>query len=128
MGADHTGSSGSDIRVLCAFNVNIDCVHTLNSDEIRKLSRNIRSISMPSEVRSLDDLAMAILYSMQNGSGCELLIESQLAESLASLFPWNYRMGGNAGNISNVLAALGAEPVVNVPSLTPRQASSSGVG
>ncbi len=78
---------------------------------------------MPSEVRSLDDLAMAILYSMQNGSGCELMIESQLAESLASLFPWNYRMGGNAGNISNVLAALGAEPVVNVPSLTPRQAS-----
>ncbi|MDH7597287.1 MAG: ADP-dependent glucokinase/phosphofructokinase [Methanothrix sp.] len=125
-----TDSSGSDPRVLCAFNVNIDCVHTITGKEIEMLFRDlcpppdIRSPEIPSEITSLDALAISILSHMRRGTGGEIIIESErIADEISSLFNWEIRMGGNAGNIANVLAALGAEPVVNVPSLTPRQAS-----
>lgn len=129
MGAADTGSSGSNPRVLCAFNVNIDCVHTITGEDIERLLRDlrppeIRSSVIPSEIASLSDLAISILDRMSSGAGGELIINSEeVAGEIASLFPWEIRMGGNAGNIANVLAALGAEPVVNVPSLTPLQAS-----
>lgn len=127
MGPPNTISSGSDLRVLCAFNVNIDCVHTITGDEIGRLSHRIgldESPEIPSKIESLGDLVISILYHMRRGTGGELIIENEkVADEVASLFPWAIRMGGNAGNIANVLAALGAEPVVNVPSLTPRQAS-----
>ncbi|HOK57674.1 MAG TPA: ADP-dependent glucokinase/phosphofructokinase [Methanothrix sp.] len=128
LGQANTISSGSDLRVLCAFNVNIDCVHTITGKEIESLFRDI-SLShgireIPSEIASLETLSISILYHMRRGTGGELIINSEkVADEIASLFPWETRMGGNAGNIANVLAALGAEPVVNVPSLTPRQAS-----
>lgn len=128
MAPANTISSGSDLRVLCAFNVNIDCVHTITGEEIEMLFRDLfpllRSSEIPSEITSLSDLAISILHHMGHGTGSELIIEGEkVADEIASLFNWEIRMGGNAGNIANVLAALGAEPVVNVPSLTPRQAS-----
>ncbi|MCX8207609.1 MAG: hypothetical protein N3G75_07225 [Methanothrix sp.] len=124
----NTESSGSDPRVLCAFNVNMDCVHTITGDEIKRLSQCIEfaveNSEIPSTISSVDDLIISILYHMRRGTGGELLINNEnVSDEIASLFPWETRMGGNAGNIANVLAALGAEPVVNVPSLTPRQAS-----
>ncbi|WP_369425138.1 ADP-dependent glucokinase/phosphofructokinase [Methanothrix sp.] len=124
----NTDSSGSDPRVLCAFNVNIDCVHTITGEEIERLSHRIEfageGSGIPSEIGSVEDLVVSILEHMRRGTGGELIIESEdVADEIASLFPWEIRMGGNAGNVANVLAALGAEPVVNVPSLTPRQAS-----
>ncbi|WP_175265876.1 ADP-dependent glucokinase/phosphofructokinase [Methanothrix thermoacetophila] len=128
MAPANTISSGSDLRVLCAFNVNIDCVHTITGEEIEMLFRDLcpllRSLEIPSGITSLSDLAISILHHMGHGTGSELIIEGEkVADEIASLFNWEIRMGGNAGNIANVLAALGAEPVVNVPSLTPRQAS-----
>lgn len=123
----NTISSGSDSRVLCAFNVNIDCVHTITGEELESLLRDILpdlTKETPSEITSLDDLTISILYHMSRGTGGELIVESEkVADEIASLFPWEMRMGGNAGNIANFLAALGAEPVVNIPSPTPRQAS-----
>jgi len=128
LGPAGTDSSGSDPRVLCAFNVNIDCVHTITGKEIEMLSHRIdlpaERSGVPSKIGSLEDLIISILYHMRRGTGGELIIKSEkVADEIASLFPWERRMGGNAGNIANVLAALGAEPVVNVPSLTPLQAS-----
>ena len=32
-------------------------------------------------------------------------------------FSWQFRLGGNAGIMANVLAALGAKPVLNAPAL-----------
>lgn len=128
LGPANTGSSGSDSRVLCAFNVNIDCVHTIKGEEIERLSHCIElpgeSSEIPSKIGSVGDLIVSILEHMRRGTGGELIIESEgVADEISSLFPWAIRMGGNAGNIANVLAALGAEPVVNAPSLTSIQAS-----
>ncbi|MDM7912334.1 MAG: ADP-dependent glucokinase/phosphofructokinase, partial [Methanotrichaceae archaeon] len=47
----------------------------------------------------------------------------EVAGLIGKTFAWQNRLGGNAGNMANVLVQLGAEPVLNVPALTRRQAS-----
>ena len=66
----------------------------------------------------------SLLYCIQHGSGAEILVESlQLAEEIEASFPWSFRLGGNAGIMANLLAELGARPILNAPALEPRLAA-----
>ncbi|HPA98345.1 MAG TPA: ADP-dependent glucokinase/phosphofructokinase, partial [Methanothrix sp.] len=45
-----------------------------------------------------------------------------LASRIEKAFAWQMRLGGNAGIMANVLADLGARPILNAPALGPRLA------
>lgn len=119
------------MRVLCAYNVNIDAVTTIRGQELSEIVRAaglepVHEIEMPERIISPGDFLSGLLFCIRSGGGAELLVEDEDPETarfIESSFDWSLRMGGNAGNAANALAELGAEPVVNVPSLTPRQAS-----
>lgn len=115
------------MKVICGYNVNIDAVHNVSGGEIFRLI-NEKCLNpkprLPEKISCLEDLLSGLLFCMKNGSGAELLIDdSETADLIGESFAWEFRLGGNAGNMANVLAGLGAEPVLNVPSLTSRQAS-----
>ncbi len=115
------------MRVLCLYNVNLDAVHTLDGGRLSQLilEEGFRTRpDMPETIKSAEDFLSALLACMDRGIGAELMVESSdVAEFIERSFDWSCRMGGNAGNMANVLGQLGAEVVVNVPSLTPEQAS-----
>lgn len=115
------------MNIICAYPVNIDAVYNVLGTEISSLMRSYHAPIIKSELKesiaSREDLISSLLFCMQQGSGAELLIESQaLAKLIESSFPWQFRLGGNAGIMANVLAALGARPVLNAPALGPRLA------
>jgi ADP-dependent phosphofructokinase/glucokinase len=115
------------MKIICGYNVNIDAVYTISGDEISRLIEETGghpSIRFPERICSMEDLISGLLFCMKMGSGAELLIErADTAEQIGRFFPWEYRLGGNAGNMANVLADLKAEAVLNVPALTPKVAS-----
>lgn len=115
------------MRVICGYNVNIDAVHNISGGEISGLIGEKclnPEPKLPEKISNLEDLLSGLLFCMKNGSGAELLIDDpETADLIGKVFGWEFRLGGNAGNMANVLAGLGAEPVLNVPSLTSRQAS-----
>lgn len=115
-------------KVLCAYNVNIDSVHTLVGDDLLRLFGSLQALAADIEggeggteaFRLMEALTEAVV----KGRGDEMLIHRhEVAHAIRNALTWVRRMGGNAGNMANVLAALGAAPVVNVPSLTSVQAS-----
>ncbi len=115
------------MKVICGYNVNIDAVHNISGGEISRLI-NEKCLTprprLPERISDLEDLLSGLLFCMKSGSGAELLIDNpETADLIGKSFAWEFRLGGNAGNMANVLAGLGAEPVLNVPSLTSRQAS-----
>jgi ADP-dependent phosphofructokinase/glucokinase len=60
---------------------------------------------------------------MKQGSGAEILIQSRaVAHQIENSFFWQFRLGGNAGIMANVLATLGARPILNAPALGQRLA------
>jgi ADP-dependent phosphofructokinase/glucokinase len=80
-------------------------------------------IDLREAISSREDLLSCLLFCMKQGSGAEILIENEaLARQIEDAFSWKYRLGGNAGIMANVLAALGARPVLNAPALGPRLA------
>ncbi|MHC1630714.1 MAG: ADP-dependent glucokinase/phosphofructokinase [Methanotrichaceae archaeon] len=115
------------MKIICFYNVNLDAVHNLNGIHLSELIRRQKlkpKPKMPDQIRNAEDFFSGLLACMKKGTGAELAVENKkTAEFIEQNFGWIYRMGGNAGNMANVLAVLGAEPVVNVPALTPRQAS-----
>ncbi len=115
------------MRVICGYNVNIDAVHNISGGEISRLIANFGlkpKAELPEKIESLEDLVSGILFCMKRGSGAELLIDDpEVAGLIEKTFAWQNRLGGNAGNMANVLAQIGSEPVLSVPSLTVRQAS-----
>jgi ADP-dependent phosphofructokinase/glucokinase len=115
------------MRIICAYNVNLDAVHNVSGDEACGLVDRLDAspaLRLPEKISSMDDFLLALLFCMKTGSGAELLIDSlEVANSIKGLFSWKDRLGGNAGNMANALAALGAQPVLNVPALTQRLAS-----
>jgi ADP-dependent phosphofructokinase/glucokinase len=115
------------MKVICGYNVNIDAVHNISGDEISRLiiGHDIQPRpKLPEEISSLEDLLSGLLLCMKNGSGAELLItDPKTADLIGRSFGWEYRLGGNAGNMANVLAGLGAEPLLNIPAPTNRQVS-----
>jgi ADP-dependent phosphofructokinase/glucokinase len=115
------------MKVICGYNVNIDAVHNIRGDEISRLIKETGATpnpEFPARICSLDDLLSGLLFCMKRGTGAELLIENaDVAKQIDRLFPWEYRLGGNAGNMANVLADLNALAILNVPALTPKLAS-----
>jgi ADP-dependent phosphofructokinase/glucokinase len=113
--------------VVCAYNVNLDAVADISGDRLSHLieSQGLRSpLGLPEKISSLNDLVSALLFCMKEGCGAELLIDNQeTASSIEQLFAWHFRLGGNAGNMANVLAELGANAVLNVPALGKNLAS-----
>jgi ADP-dependent phosphofructokinase/glucokinase len=75
-------------------------------------------------ISSLQDLCAALLQCMKEGSGEELLIEKEdMARQIEGSFSWHCRLGGNAAIMADVLAQLGAQPVLNAPALSRRMAA-----
>jgi ADP-dependent phosphofructokinase/glucokinase len=115
------------MNIICAYPVNIDAVCNIRGEEISRLISsslvsNIK-IELKDSIGSREDLLSSLLFCMQQGSGAEILIESQeTARQIEESFSWQFRLGGNAGIMANVLAALGAKPVLNAPALGPRLA------
>jgi ADP-dependent phosphofructokinase/glucokinase len=115
------------MNIICAYPVNIDAVYNMREEEISQFTKSGPAPKIKSELKrsigSRDDLISSLLFCMQQGSGAELLIESQaLAKLIEASFPWQFLLGGNAGIMANVLAALGAKPILNAPALGPRLA------
>jgi ADP-dependent phosphofructokinase/glucokinase len=110
------------MNIICAYTVNVDAVYNVLGEEISALiSSSLASnmkIKLKESIGSREDLLSSLLFCMQQGSGAEILIESQAtARQIEESFSWQFRLGGNAGIMANVLAALGARPVLNAPAL-----------
>ncbi len=116
------------MNIICAYPVNLDAVYDLGEESISRFIQSADPSGIKSEmkgsIRSREDLISSLLYCMQQGSGAEILVESrQLAEEIEASFPWSFRLGGNAGIMANLLAELGARPILNAPALEPRLAA-----
>ncbi len=116
------------MNIICAYPVNIDAVYNLRGEEVSSLIKSGCAPTVKSELRgsigSRDDLISSLLFCMKQGSGAEILIEKhEVARQIKESFRWQFRLGGNAGIMANVLAALGAQTVLNAPILGPRLVS-----
>jgi ADP-dependent phosphofructokinase/glucokinase len=111
------------MKVICAYPANLDAVHNLSGNELSLLCPQAEPGSRES-ISGLPDLFAALLLCMQEGSGDELLIEEEdVAKHIEKAFSWRYRLGGNAAIMADVLANLGAQPVLNAPALSQRMAA-----
>ncbi|WP_333655159.1 ADP-dependent glucokinase/phosphofructokinase, partial [Methanothrix soehngenii] len=113
------------MKIICAYPVNLDALYDLGEERISRFIQSADPSGIKSEmkgsIRSREDLISSLLYCIQQGSGAEILVESQqLAEEIEASFPWSFRLGGNAGIMANLLAELGARPILNAPALEPR--------
>ncbi|MFA6373116.1 MAG: ADP-dependent glucokinase/phosphofructokinase [Methanothrix sp.] len=104
------------MNIICAYPVNVDAVCNIRGEEISALIPSNMKIELKESIGSREDLLSCLLFCMQQGSGAEILIQSQqVARRIEDSFSWQFRLGGNAGIMANVLAALGAKPVLNAP-------------
>jgi len=111
------------MNIICAYTVNVDAVCNVRSEKASALIPAHNKIELKESIDSREDLLSSLLFCMQQGSGAEILIDSQeTARLIEESFSWQFRLGGNAGIMANVLAALGARPVLNAPVLGPRLA------
>lgn len=105
------------MKIICAYNVNLDAVYNVSGEEIARLSRDLKPAPLE-KISDVEDLLSALIYHMKEGSGDELQIErEEVARIIERLFRWVYRLGGNAGIMAGVLVTLGAEPVLNASAL-----------
>ena len=111
------------MNVICAYAVNLDAVCNVKSSQLQPLlpsEISSENIGLKSSISKMDDLFSSLLYCMREGSGAEILIETPaLASLIEKAFAWNMRLGGNAGIMANVLADLGARPILNAPAMGP---------
>lgn len=111
------------MNIICAYPVNVDAVCNVQGEEISALIPSNMKIELKESIGSREDLLSCLLFCMQQGSGAEILIESQAAaRQIEESFSWQLRLGGNAGIMANALASLGARPVLNAPALGMRLA------
>jgi ADP-dependent phosphofructokinase/glucokinase len=111
------------MNIICAYPVNVDAVCNIQGEEISDLIPANIKIELKESIGSREDLLSCLLFCMQQGSGAEILIENEtIAHQIEDAFSWKYRLGGNAGNMANVLAALGATPILNAPAMGTRLA------
>jgi ADP-dependent phosphofructokinase/glucokinase len=107
--------------IVCAYNVNLDAVADVSGYRLSHIieSKGLKPhLELPEKISNLDDLVSALLFCMKEGRGAELQIDNwETASLIEQLFPWHLRLGGNAGNMANALAELGANVVLNVPAL-----------
>ena len=110
------------MNVICAYNINLDAIYNVSGNDVNNFAKMINPKSIE-KISCLEDLISMLLFCMQKGSGAEILVESpNVSKEIKSSFPWQYRLGGNAGIMANVLAALGARPILNAPALSRRLA------
>jgi len=110
------------MKIICAYPINLDAVYNVHLKEMGDFAREAEPKAV-SKISTLEDLFSSLLYCMEEGSGTELLIERKdLKKKIEYYFPWRYRLGGNAGIMANVLAALEAQPILNAPALSLRMA------
>jgi len=110
------------MNIICAFPINLDAVYNISGEHIAPLAGGIVP-EAKEKITSLKDLISALLFCMQEGTGAELLIEQdEVARCIEGAFPWQFRLGGNAGIMANVLATLGCQPILNAPALSRRMA------
>ncbi|MFZ3147555.1 MAG: ADP-dependent glucokinase/phosphofructokinase, partial [Methanothrix sp.] len=106
------------MNIICAYPVNVDAVCNIRGEEISALTPSNMKIELRESIGSREDLLSCLLFCMQHGSGAEILIENEaIARQIEESFPWQFRLGGNAGIMANVLAELGDKPVLNAPAL-----------
>ena len=115
------------MNIICAYPVNLDAVYDLEEERMSRFIQLANPLEIKSElkgsIRSREDLISSLLYCIKEGSGAEILVESQtLAEDIKSNFSWRFRLGGNAGIMANLLTDLGAQTILNAPALEPRLA------
>jgi ADP-dependent phosphofructokinase/glucokinase len=111
------------MNIICAYPVNVDAVCNIRSENISALVPSNMKIELKESIGSREDLLSCLLFCMQQGSGAEILIQSpEVARQIEQSFSWQFRLGGNAGIMANVLAELGAKPVLNAPALGARLA------
>jgi len=111
------------MNIICAYPVNVDAVCNIRGEEISALVPPNMKIGLKESIGSREDLLSSLLFCMQQGSGAEILIQSRAtARQIEESFSWQFRLGGNAGIMANVLAALGAKPVLNAPAIGARLA------
>jgi ADP-dependent phosphofructokinase/glucokinase len=116
-------ASETIMNIICAYPVNVDAVCNIRGEEISALVPSNMKIELKESIGSREDLLSSLLFCMQQGSGAEILIESRTAaQEIEKSFSWQFRLGGNAGIMANVLATLGARPVLNAPALGARLA------
>jgi len=111
------------MQIICAYPANLDAIHNLSAEEIHQ-HFSLAEPGSRESISSMEDLCAALLLCMRGGSGEELLIENEdVAQKIEGSFSWRYRLGGNAAIMADVLAQLGAQPVLNVPALSRRMAA-----
>lgn len=114
------------MKVICAYPVNVDAVCNVSGSELSTLlpSGFVRAkVGLAKSIAGYCDVLSSLLFCMQQGCGAELLVESQAAaHTIEKAFIWQYRLGGNAGIMANVLSDLGAMPVLNAPAVGERLA------
>ncbi|MEM1658641.1 MAG: ADP-dependent glucokinase/phosphofructokinase [Candidatus Jordarchaeales archaeon] len=122
---------GEKLEFIIGFNVNIDAVRHVDKSVIEKLASSVSLSKVlgkisdpPLRVESLEDFLAGLLVCIRDGIGEEWIITNErVSAELERLLGWDERrMGGQGGNMSNVLARLGHRVVVNAPSLPKQQA------
>lgn len=110
------------MKIICAYTVNLDAVYNVDGEEIARLSGDLKPEAQE-KITGLGDLLSALLFCMKEGSGDELpIMGKEVAGIIEGSFHWEYRLGGNAGIMAGVLAALGAQPVLNASAIGGRMA------
>lgn len=114
------------MNVICAYPVNVDAVCNVSGSELSALLPSgfvSAKAGLARSINGFEDVLSSLLFCMQQGSGAELLIDSRAAaHAIEKAFTWQYRLGGNAGIMANVLSDLGAVPVLNAPAIGARLA------
>lgn len=108
------------MNIICAYTANVDAVCNIQGEEISRLLPEDMKIELKKSIASREDLLSSLLFCMIQGSGAEILIDNEtVASRIEDSFSWQFRLGGNAAIMANVLASLGAKPVLNAPALGP---------
>ncbi len=116
---------------MTGFNVNIDAVKHVKKDDIERALRYVSPVEIikkisepPMKVNSIEDFLAGLLFCLKEGLGEEWIItNAEVIKKLEGILGWDeVRMGGQGGNMSNVLATLGQIVIPNVPSLPRQQA------
>ncbi len=110
------------MKVLCGYNVNIDVVQRIDTDELMEMLAHHDEVVIlermqapPDTIDSMEDFLAGLVLCMKDGSGAEWFIHNEeVFHDLRSRFfeRGRIRMGGNMGIMANVLSQIGASQVV----------------
>ena len=115
------------MRIICGYTVNLDSVTTISGVEVAEMiadhgltERVLERVSSPRDgIYDVEDFFSGLLLSMKRGIGAEWLIfDRDVFDFLKEHFLDGSQviLGGNSGNMANVLSDLGAgEVVINAP-------------